>query len=222
MNTQISRLLIGAAIVIFGTALLLNALTIIDTSSILQTWWPMLLIVGGIAMLVNDSKNYLWSLAIIIVGVFVQLRALGFYEDINLWQVIWPLVIIGAGISIAMGRSILPQSKVEAGSDDIMAFLGGSDQKNISENFTGSRVTAILGGAKVDLRKVTIKKNATIQLFTLMGGVELVVPRNVIVKNQTNAILGGVENKTDQDVVKNAPVLTIIGDVIMGGVEIKN
>lgn len=222
MNTQLSRLLIGAALSIFGVALLLDALTIIDTGSILRIWWPMLIVVGGIAMLISDRKNYLWSLAVVVAGVFIQLRVLGFYEDINLWQVIWPLIIIGVGVSIAMGRSILPQAKVTSGSDDIMAILGGSDQKNMSDDFTGSKVTAILGGAKIDLRKAAIKESATIQVFTLMGGVEIVVPRTVMIKNQTNAILGGIENKTDQDALKNAPVLTIVGDVILGGIEIKN
>lgn len=222
MNTQISRLLIGATLAVVGVALLLDGLTIIETGAILKDWWPLLIIVGGVAMLLNDSKDYLWALGVMVAGVFVQLRVLGYYSDVNVWSVLWPMVLIGVGVSVVFGRSVLPQSKVVAGSDDIVALLGGTDQKNVSENFTGSRITAVLGGATIDLRKAVIKKSATIQIFTLMGGVEIVVPRTVIIKNQTNAILGGVENKADQEPAKNAPVLTIVGDVIMGGVEIKN
>lgn len=222
MNTQISRLLIGAAIAVVGAALLIDGLNIADTGSILKDWWPLLIVVGGIAMFINDSKNYVWSLVVVAAGVFIQLRVLGYYADINVWQVIWPIALIVIGISIVVGKSVMPQSKADENSDDIVAILGGSDQKNLSEDFTASKVTAILGGAKIDLRKAVIKKEATIQVFACMGGVEIVLPRNVVVKNQTNAILGGIENKTDQDVTKNAPVLTIAGDVIMGGVEIKN
>lgn len=222
MNNQISRLLTGAIIAILGAALLIDGLNIFDTGSILATWWPLLIVAAGVTIFVNDSKSYIWALVLVLIGVFAQLRELGFYEDVNLWQVAWPVILIVIGVSIVLGRSIMPQTKVDAESDDIMAILGGSDQVNRSDDFTSSRVTAILGGAKIDLRKAMIKKEATIQVLAIMGGIELVVPRNVVVKNQTNAILGGIENKTDQDVAKNAPVLTIVGDVIMGGVEIKN
>lgn len=222
MKTNISRLIIGAIIAVVGVMLLLDALTVVDTGAVMKNWWPLLVIAGGVAMFINDSKNYLWALIVMTIGAFLQLRALGYYGDINLWQVFWPVVIIGIGVSVATGRSAVPRPKTVTGGDDVVAILGGSDQKNMSEDFTGGKVTAILGGAKIDLRKATIKKAATIDVFALMGGIELVVPRGVIVENQTNAILGGIENKTDQDITKTSPTLTVVGDVIMGGVEIKN
>ena len=222
MKLNNSRLMIGAVISIAGAVLLLNALTIVDTSWIIKNWWPLLVIVSGVAMLISDSKNYLWALIVITIGAFLQLRALGYYGNIDFWQVLWPIVIIGIGVSIATGRSAVPRPKTVTGGDEVVAILGGSDQKNMSEDFTGGKVTAILGGAKIDLRKATVKKAATIEVFALMGGVEIVVPRGVIVENRTNAILGGIENKTDQDVTKTSPTLTVVGDVIMGGVEIKN
>ncbi len=222
MKTYISRLIIGAAIVIVGGALLLDGLNIVDTSSVLKNWWPLLIVAAGVAMFINDSKNYIWAFIVMAAGVFVQLRVLGYYSDINVWQVLLPLVLIVVGVSVATGRAVFPQTKVEEGSDDVVAILGGSDHINSSEDFVSSKVTAILGGAKIDIRKATIKKAATVELFTIMGGVEIVVPRGVIVVNKTNSILGGIENKTDQEVTKSSPTLTILGDVIMGGVEIKN
>lgn len=221
MNAYISRLIIGIAVLAVGAALLLDALNIVNTSSLLSNWWPSLIILGGVAMLVSDTRNYLWALLVIIVGVATQLRVLG-YADVNPWQVFWPLALIMIGLSIIFRRPTLSRRASETDSDDIVAILGGSDQKNMSDDFSGSKITAILGGTKLDLRKATIKKSATINLFALMGGVELVVPRGVIVKNRTNAILGGIENKTDQDITKDSPTLTITGDVILGGVEIKN
>jgi predicted membrane protein len=80
----------------------------------------------------------------------------------------------------------------------------------------------VLGGVTYDMSKVNIKKEATIEIFTLMGGVELRVPENVEVRCSTMNILGGVENKTAKPTAKNAPVLNIIGDVVMAGIEIKN
>ena len=68
-----------------------------------------------------------------------------------------------------------------------------------------------------------IKKEATLDVFSLWGGIEVYVPKDIIVKNNTSVILGGVEDTTDNSVaLAGAPVLYIIGDVIMAGVEIKN
>ncbi len=221
MKAFIARLIVGATVFVLGSALLLDTLDIVDTIPILGQWWPLFIILGGIVIVVNDIKNYIWALLVIFFGTLTQLQVLG-YTDINPWQVFWPVVLIIIGVSIVLRRPALPRKESRANSDDIVAILGGSDQRNSSEDFTAARATAILGGAKIDLRKATIRKSATIEIFTLMGGVELVVPRGVIIKNKTNVIMGGVENKTDQEISKDAPTLMVVGDVIMGGVEIKN
>jgi len=221
MKAYISRLIIGIAVCLVGAMLLLDALNLFNTSSLLASWWPSLIILGGIAILISDTKNYLWALIVMAIGVIAQLRVLG-YTDINPWQLFWPLVLILVGVSIAFKRPTASNGEVKAGNDDVVAILGGSDQKNMSEDYAGSKVTAILGGAKIDLRKATIRKAVTIEVFAFMGGIELIVPRGVIINNQTNAILGGIENKTDQEVTKSSPAITVVGDVIMGGVEIKN
>lgn len=121
-----------------------------------------------------------------------------------------------------MNRSAARLSVSKTEREDITAILGGSDQRNSSQDFKGSKVSAIMGGVKLDLRKAVIKKEATIEIFTFWGGVELLVPSNVIVKNKSSVILGGIEDKTERDTSKDAPVLYITGDIIMAGVEVKN
>lgn len=214
--------MIGAIITAIGMALLLDGFDIFDFGDIAAQWWPLLVILAGVMIFINDSKNYLWALLVVGFGVLSQARELG-YGDINPWEFFWPLVIIVVGISILMNRSVGRQKMAETDrSEDIGAVMGGVDQRNVSEDYKGGRVTAVMGGAKIDLRKATIKQSATIEVFTLMGGIELIVPRNVVIKNQTSVILGGVEDKTEQEAVKSSPVLELVGDVILGGVEIKN
>lgn len=181
----------------------------------------MLIVVGGLLMLINDSRSYLWSLGVILLGALFQLRELG-VTDLNPWQVLWPAVIIILGVSVLLSRSGGSQVVSTDKRDDATAILGGIDQKNTSEDYQGGKVIALLGGAKIDLRKAVIKSEATINIFSFWGGVEIVVPRNLIIKNRTNAVVGGIEDKTDQEITKNSPVLHISGDVIMAGVEIKN
>lgn len=220
MKPQITRSIIGIAIIALGAGFALDNLNIIEFGQIVGTWWPLAVIAAGILVFMNDTKSYLWSLLIVGVGIAFQLRELG-VTDINPWQFFWPFVIIAVGFSVLLRRG--PRHNVsKSDRDDMTAILGGTEQKNRSENFKGSKVTAIMGGAKLDLRKATIKKEATIDVFSFWGGVELIVPRDITVRNQTSAILGGVEDKTEQEAGKNAPVLYITGDVVMAGVEIKN
>ena len=220
MKPHITRSIIGIAIIAVGAGFVLENLNLIEFGQIVGSWWPLAIIAAGILVFISDTKSYLWSLLIIGIGVAFQLRELGI-TDINPWQFFWPFVIIAVGISILIRRGS-PGNVSKSDRDDLTAILGGTEQKNRSENFKGSRLTSIMGGAKLDLRKAIIKKEATIEVFTLLGGIELIVPRDITVRNQTSAILGGVEDKTEQEAGKDAPILYITGDVILAGIEIKN
>lgn len=220
MNSQLTRILTGLIIIMVGAGFLLDTLHVIDFGSIAGTWWPLLLVLAGVVMYLNDTKNYFWALLVAGFGVVFLLRELAVF-DINPWQLFWPTIIIAVGLSVLFERT--PRSRVSKSErDDVTAILGGTDQKNTSDDFRGSKITTIMAGAKLDLRKAIIKKEATVEVFAVMGGIEIVVPRNVTVRNQTSAILGGVEDTTEREGGNDAPVLHVVGDVIMAGVEIKN
>lgn len=221
MDKNITRFVTGIGIIAIGLGLLLGNLNVFNFGDFISTWWPLAIIIAGVLILINDSKNYIWALIVLAFGIALQLRELDIVT-VSPWQFFWPLVIIAVGVSILVNRSGARQLVSREERDDIRAILGASEQKNQSTDFKGSKITAILGGVELDLRKAVIKHDATIEVFSLMGGVEIKIPRNVVVKNQTSAILGGVEDGTDQDVSKSAPTLYITGDVILAGVEIKN
>lgn len=221
MNAQISRIILGIAIVAAGVGFLLGNLDILNFNELVNKWWPLAVVLAGILIFINDTKSYLWALLVVGLGVLWQLQKLGI-TDVNPWQLFWPAVVILVGFSILMNRSAARLRVGKSEREDATAILGGSDQRNTSEDFKGSKITAVMGGVKLDLRKAVIKKEATVEIFSFWGGVELIVPRNVIVKNRSSVILGGIEDKTERDEDKNAPILYITGDVIMAGVEIKN
>ena len=102
-----------------------------------------------------------------------------------------------------------------------MAWMSGTESRNTSKDYKGGKVTAIMGGVDIDLRNAVIKKNATLEVFALMGGVEVKVPRGWVVKSQAVVFLGGIENKADDVTKAGAPTLTLVGNVVMGGVEVK-
>lgn len=221
MKAYTLRFITGLAIIAAGAALLFSNLEIYNFRDLVSDWWPLAIITAGTLIFLNDMKSYLWSLLIIGFGLVLQFKQLDVL-DINPWQLFWPVVIIIIGVSIIFNYSASRRKVTKAKRDDVTAVMAGNEKHNNSDDFKGAKVTAVMGGVKLDIRKATIKKEATIEIFSFWGGVEIVVPRNVIVRNQTSAVLGGVEDKSEFEGDKNAPVLYITGDVIMAGVEIKN
>ncbi|HMS93109.1 MAG TPA: DUF5668 domain-containing protein, partial [Candidatus Saccharibacteria bacterium] len=213
---SLTRIITGLLIVAIGLSFLLTNLKVLPSSVAIGDWWPIFVIVGGILILLNDRKNYLWALLVIALGVVFQLKQLSII-DINPWQLFWPAVIVVVGLSIMTSHKVPRKNIAASEREDVTAVLSGSETKVQSKDFKASRITAVCGGVTLDLREATIKKEATIDLFSLWGGIEIYVPKNVIVKNNTSVILGGVENNTAVDAGRDAPVLHVVGDVVMAG-----
>ena len=216
-SSSLSQVTTGAVIVGVGALLLLDTLHVTDGA--LRTWWPLFLVALGVITLLNDRSSYLWALVLIFGGLLLQLRMLDLIA-INPWEFFWPVVIILAGVSIITnhysGKNISSENR-----EDLSAIFSGVDHVSAAEDYEGGNVTAIFGGVKLDMRKVVIKKEATLNVVAFCGGVELVVPEGVIVKTRASCIMGGIENKHPATVAKNAPVLYIGGTLVMGGVEVK-
>jgi predicted membrane protein len=220
-HSHISRTLTGIGIIIIGLAALIASFGVFDFGAVFSTWWPTLIIIGGILALVNNRARPLWPFIMIGVGVLWQLDNFGLIH-FNVWQLFWPAIIIAIGWSVIKGHDSNPQVTRSRDSDDISVLFGGVDTKNESKDYKGGKVSAILGGGVLDLRHATIKKEATLDIFAMMGGVEIKVPEGWVVRTKVSPILGGVDNKAVSLDKPGAPVLTITGTAIMGGVEIKH
>lgn len=214
-----TRAISGVIILGLGLIFLLNNTGIIDAGG-LSDWWPLILIAFGIMMLVSNIRN-LFGLFLVILGGAYQLRELGAI-DFSPWQIIWPLLIIFVGASILFRHAYHGGRVSKNERDDLTAIMAGVNSTNTSKDFKEAHVTTIMGGGRLDLRQATIKDGALIEVFSFWGGVELVVPKDVIIKNQVNNILAGTEDKTSQETDKKSPTLTIAGDLIMAGITIRN
>ena len=56
-------------------------------------------------------------------------------------------------------------------------------------------------------------------MFALFGGVNIIVPSDVVVENQITSLLGGVDNKTSP--VAAGKRLYLRGQCMLGGVDVK-
>ena len=81
-----------------------------------------------------------------------------------------------------------------------------------------------MGGSQMDLTNANLNAPALIDIFVLMGGVELRIPKEWNVQVDVLPIMGGVEDKITtypDHVVNPAQRLVITGNIVMGGLEIK-
>lgn len=222
MKQTIVRILTGLIIIAIGVGALLGALNIYPFWDTFKEWWPLLVILGGVFVWLGDwRRNYIWGIVLIIVGVLLQLKELG-QLDFNFFSLIVPILVIAAGLSILLhtkNRTAIKSGTKDA--DDISVIFSGSETKNVSKNYQGGKITAIFGGAVLDLRDAKLTKDATLDVFLLCGGLELKVPRDWKVVSKVAPIAGGVENKSEGSENQTGPVLTLTGSATLGGVEIK-
>jgi len=102
------------------------------------------------------------------------------------------------------------------------AILGGFNRKCPSQQFRGGDLTAIMGGGKIDLREARIQADqAVLDVFTLMGGIDIQVPPDWIVEPRLTPILGGFSDRRTPDKT-GTQRLVIHGTSIMGGVTVTN
>jgi predicted membrane protein len=222
MKQTIIRILTGLIIIAIGVGALLGALNIFPFWDTFKEWWPLLVILGGVFVWLGDwRRNYIWGIVLIIVGALLQLKELG-QLDFNFFSLIVPILVIAAGLSILLhtkNRTAIKSGTKDA--DDISVIFSGSETKNVSKNYQGGKITAIFGGAVLDLRDAKLTKDATLDVFLLCGGLELKVPRDWKVVSKVAPIAGGVENKSEGSENQTGPVLTLTGSATLGGVEIK-
>lgn len=236
------RLWLGVAILLLGVLWTLDNLNILESEPILG-WWPLILIAVGATKLAgwggpaNPVAGGLW-LGFGIVLLLMTQRLLPW----RIWE-LWPIFLIAFGGAVVWRALQGPQLgvRVVTGADgesgeaaevtgppqadlvSAVAVWSGVDRKSTSRAFRGGDFTAWMGGGDIDLRGArTAPEGAVIEVFVLMGGLEVRVPEDWNVVNEIFAFMGGVEDSRKSIAPAGANVLYLKGAVIMGGVEVKN
>jgi predicted membrane protein len=124
----------------------------------------------------------------------------------------------------AYGRS--RDVATEADFIDHSAILGGGEYRYTSKSLRGGRLFAFMGGCDIDLRDADIQgEEMVIDVFALMGGIDIKVPESWQVTLRGLPVMGGFGDKTSggrPGVSSPAKRLLVKGTAIMGGVEVKN
>jgi hypothetical protein len=222
------RLILGVGITAIGILMLLNELSVFNAERILR-FWPVLLILVGARVLQRGLETGRWQGGAILMGLgtLILLNKLD-VVDVGVRE-LWPLFIVLAGLGILMrggkppkGRNNQPGDEVRGERFSEFAVLSGLSPQVSSSSFKGGEARAFMGGLEIDLRDSDIDGEAIIEVFAMMGGIEIKVPPNWSVNAEITPIMGGMEDKTQLNERDPNKKLTLRGLVLMGGIEVHN
>lgn len=193
--------------------------------------WRMLLVVLGLFFLVR--RQPLPGIILLAIGAYGMIKHIPFLH-INLDVFFWPAVLIAVGIYFLVKRKSPDchhknphvehtQYSSEEGFLRSESSFGAIHQIVTDEVFKGGVIRNSFGSTTIDLRRTTLPEGQTIlDVSSNFGGIELYIPSNWNVLNETNVFLGGVEdNRLAGLSVDTSRVLILRGNISFGGLEIK-
>lgn len=103
-----------------------------------------------------------------------------------------------------------------------IAILGGFSRKGdwvVPRQFTA---VAIMGGGEIDLRDARFAEpTVTINVVTVMGGVEITVPDDATVRVNGIGLMGAFDHGSSTAGAPGGPTIVVNGVAIMGAVDVK-
>jgi len=215
-----ARAFLGIVVITVGGLLLLDNLDVLDSGEIIAEWWPAVIVLGGLLALASNPRHWVAPLILVAAGSIVLLRTTGVIDTLG---ALMPFVLIVVGLLIIFGRGLGSRTATSDDSISSFNFFSGSDLASNSSSFEGGRIGAVFGGAEIDLRQASLAPGATLDVFTMFGGVEIAVPQGWQVDINGFPVFGGIENATNKDSLPaDAPRLRIDATVLFGGLEIKH
>jgi predicted membrane protein len=239
-------LVVGLIITIIGVLFLLQNLGIRFFDNVWD-FWPVILIVLGVsrATTAYGWGGRMWGGILITVGGIFLLENLDILPFIR-WGNLWPLILMVVGVGM-LAKNLERQHNARnatataascptigtrvrgvtsASTLHEWAVFSGVRRKVESQEFEGGEVTAVFGGAEIDLRGAAMKNaEAIVDVNAVFGGVEIRTPETWEIVMSGTPIFGGYEDETaparGSDGEKR-PRLIIAGSAVFGGVSVKN
>jgi predicted membrane protein len=238
----------GLIVVSIGVALLLSNLNILPFGEVYR-FWPLLIVVFG-AMNMTTQNGRSFGFICIIAGLLLQADKLGMIH--LTFAAIWPLAIIAVGVLLIWGslesrflafkkagvnwadpdavralREKMNQANNDPLSFNAIAIFSGCERRYSGQHFQGGRVTSVFGGVELDFSEADMDDEAILEISCIFGGVEIRVPETWYVESRSLPLFGALEDKTRQTKIDDSvggkrKTLIVTGQIVFGGVEIRN
>ncbi|MGW6442640.1 LiaF transmembrane domain-containing protein [Lentzea sp. NPDC055074] len=207
------RVWVGLVLLALGVFGVLDATDVLDSGATIGRWWPLALVgLGAVAMAAQRRISF-GPTVITLAGLVLLTGSLGWATG----DVLVPTALLCAGIAVLVGL------RRHHGTRTPIAVLSGTTTRERAQHLRHADVSAIFGGATLDLRQAHVDGEASVDAFALFGGVEVLVPEEWRVSVGGLPFMGGIVDKTDNERLRDdAPVLTVNGTALFGAVEVAN
>jgi predicted membrane protein len=228
----------GGIVCAVGIVLLLDHLGVISAGN-LWRFWPLIVVVAGVVNLTQPGKLF-WGALLIVVGVLFQLDSLHIIHF--RWAELWPLAVIAAGLMMVWGSIESRRHRVSSpdakNTMNATSVFGGVERRITAQDFRFGSVSAVFGGVELDFHGAEIDgEEAVMEVNVIFGGVEIRVPDHWHVEARNQPLFGGYSDVT-RGAANNSgtgpgagsgvgptsskKTLVITGQVLFGGIEVKN
>lgn len=164
--------------------------------SFTHTYWPLLLIVGGLLLILSKMFGNKWGMAEWSVKNNDHKHKHKHYHNYT-------------GPNTGFERN---------------SIFSAGEHIVLEPEFKGGELNAIFGGITLDLRKTSLPEGETwLEINAVFGGVTIIVPENWHIETNIDAVFGGFEDKRNlSDRLDAGRKLKITGACVFGGGELKN
>jgi hypothetical protein len=133
-------------------------------------------------------------------------------------------VAIGAAIAAASRKQqVVPLDEEDANEVRLVAIFSPVAFHSTATAFRGGTLDCWYGGGIVDLRDATLDPaGARLDVKAVFGGAQIVVPRDWRVEVDVNGVGGARDVRPSHDFPVTAPLLTVSGFVLMGGLGVSS
>lgn len=212
------RLFFGIFLILIGIIILLDNLMIIPDLPDYVFSWPGIFIIIAVFNLISGNRG-----AALIFGSIGGIFFLERYMDID-FKTYWPVILVIIGLSIVLKRRTARGSNPVINEDffDDLNVFGGSEKRFTSQNLKGGKITNIFGGSDIDLREARPVDGCTLEVFTMFGGCDILVPAHWKVAIDTTSVFGGFSDVRETTADKSDFTVYIKGMTIFGAGELKS
>ena len=225
MKNKMSSGIWGMALVILGVLYTGNTLDAWNFTLFFDGFWTLFIIIPSLISILSKGVT-LFPMVMLILGSMWLLSAQNILQDGVIGKMIFPLILIVMGIQIVIKNFISTRyqgnriSHNQGKKHDYTAIFGAGEYHLMNEVFYGASTTAIFGAVDLDLRDAIIEEDVVININSIFGAVDIMVPPNVRVETKGVPIFGGIENHSKENGSIDSPVVYLNITCLFAGVEI--
>lgn len=222
---QFFIIVLGALLIAFGVLSVLNLLGVTDTAISPDGWWTLFIILPCLSG-VFTSRDKLFCLFGLAVGVLLLLAARGVFSYATSGKIMVPVLFVLLGCKLIV-KAVRPIAEPDepghvAASQNVTAFFCETRTDFSGETLTAAKISSIFGGATCNLWNADITQSGVVQVSCIFGVVKLLVPEDVVIRNEASCIFGGIsDRRTASASPETRRTLVIRGVCLFGGIEIQ-